>query len=107
MVKELVRSQDFGLGGGGTRPMPPSRFSVKPTRFGGEGGSSGNFRSFLRRTRFGVCGGGVVAEFVPVPAGEDQSNYLNSGNFFYISGGPGHSRKFRETWQVCLHIQTT
>ena len=68
------RSQYFGLGGGGARPISPDTFSLisrsRPDSVGGVVDS---------------LGGGVVAEFFPVPAGQDQSNYLNSGTFWYIS----------------------
>ena len=42
-------------------------------------------------------GGGVVADFFPVTADEHQSNSLNSGNFFYISGAPGCRPPFMDT----------
>ena len=38
-----------------------------------------------------------MAEIVPLPAGKDQSNSLNSGKCFYISGGPGDHPPFMET----------
>ena len=70
--------------------MPPATFSVisgsRPDSVGG-GGSSRNFPGSRERTRFSG-GGGVVAKKIPVPRGGHQSNSLNSGTFFYISGQP-------------------
>ena len=74
------------------------------------GGHPVHFPSSLREpTAF--SGGGVVAEVFPLT---NQSHSLDSGTFLVhfraTCGSPavyGHSRKFRHTSQVCLHIQTT
>ena len=94
------RSLDFCLGGG-RRPMPPSTFFVssggRPDSVGGGGSSrivSGNCR--WRSVK--------LPQFTSIP-----------GHFFSF---PRHlevtchlwtltAREFRETWQVCLHIQRT
>ena len=62
------RSQDYCLGGA-TRPMSPGTFYV------------------ISRSRPGSvgAGGSVVAEFFRVAPGGQQSDYLNSGTFFYVS----------------------
>ena len=38
-----------------------------------------------------------MAEIVPVAAGKDQSNYLDSVTVFDISGGPGDHPPFMQT----------
>ena len=77
IISSQLSSVDNGVAriffwGGGTRPMPPGPFSV-----------------ISKRRPDSVGGGGVVAEIFQITAGEDHSNYLNSGNFFYIYGPPG------------------
>ena len=53
--------------------MSPGTFDVisrsRPDSLGGGAGGGGG-------------GGGVVAEFFPLAPGKQQSDYLNSGNFF-------------------------
>ena len=41
--------------------------------------------------------GGSGRSFFPVVAGKNQSKYLNSVNFFYISGRPADHPPFQET----------
>ena len=76
------RSHDFCLGGPPGRCHSPGTFSVisgsRPDSVGG-----GVVAQIIPTTFAG--GGGSGRDFVPVAAGKDQSNSLNSGNLFYIS----------------------
>ena len=90
------RSQDFFWGGPIFRDLRrPTRFGGggvvadifrdrrKPGRFSGGGGSSRNFStSPITISRPHSVGGGSEMGFFWVTGGQDQSNYLTSGNFF-------------------------
>ena len=72
------------------------------TRFAGGGVvaaeiSVGPYFPVANPIQWGGRGGGVVGEFFPVAAGKDQSNSLNSGTFFDISGTPADHPPFMET----------
>ena len=55
-----------------------------PSRFGGGGVVAEMFRDLQMPTTF-AGGPGSARNFFPVPAGQDQSNSLNSGKFGSIS----------------------
>ena len=57
----------------------------------------GTFSVISRSGPDSVGGGGVVAEIFSVAASGDQSNSLNYGSLFYISGGPGHHPSYLDT----------
>ena len=76
--------------------MSPATFSIistsRPDLVGGGGVEAEIFRDIPKANRFGGGGGGGSSIFFsaisnfPVAAGLNQSNSLNSGTFFYISG---------------------
>ena len=87
--QEQRRSQDFCWGGAPGRCHPllfPSSPEADQIQWGGGGVVTEIFQDPRERTRF--SGGVVVADIFPVTSGGDQSNSLNSGTFFYISGSP-------------------